>query len=139
LFTLAAGNSIKTIDGYSPARTGHENDKIFTIASFDLGGVGKLDDWSWFSNFTGLKVVDFALPGGGILSMVKDGEYDTYSGTSMAAPHMAGLLVRYLDNGGTQADVDNSILSNGGQVQRDDIYENFIDGDYYDIIIDTVP
>lgn len=135
VFTLAAGNSTKEIDGYSPARVGDGNNKIFTIASFGLGDALRPDDWSYFSNFSGNEKVDFALPGGGILSTVKDGEYKTYSGTSMAAPHMAGLLVRYLEGGGTYLSVDNDILKFGGDVQRDDVFENLI-YDWYDIIVD---
>ena len=30
------------------------------------------------------------------MSSVKNGSYDTYSGTSMATPHMTGLLARYM-------------------------------------------
>lgn len=60
---------------------------IFTISSFANGDV-----WSSFSNF-GNPPVDFAEPGSSIFSTYKDGGYATLSGTSMAAPHAAGLLL----------------------------------------------
>ena len=43
-------------------------------------------------------MVDFAAPGVRILSTYKDGQYAWMSGTSEAAPHVAGLL---LLNGGS--------------------------------------
>lgn len=37
--------------------------------------------------------VDYAAPGVDILSTFKDGGYAYVSGTSMAAPHMTGVLI----------------------------------------------
>lgn len=102
IFTIAAGNSSQDTDYYTPARSSRKaetslssDDNVFTIASFN-----KADGWSGFSNFQGAfsygAYVDFALPGEGILSTYKDGGYATLSGTSMAAPHMAGLIASYL-------------------------------------------
>ena len=36
------------------------------------------------------------MPGVGILSTYKDGGYQSLNGTSMSAPHLAGILVRSL-------------------------------------------
>jgi subtilisin family serine protease len=98
IFTLAAGNSFEDIASHTPARaTTSDSDNIFTIASSWKDKKGK-DLWSDFSNFdlTPLAdgMVDFALLGNSIKSTWKNDGYDTISGTSVAAPHMAGLLVR---------------------------------------------
>ncbi len=84
-FALAAGNESTDAGTKSPASANHAN--IYTISSFANG-----DSWSSFSNF-GNPPVDYAEPGSSIYSTYKDAGYATLSGTSMASPHMAGLLL----------------------------------------------
>ena len=48
--------------------------------------------WSSFSNF-GNPPIDYAEPGSSIKSTWLNGGYNTISGTSMATPHLAGLLL----------------------------------------------
>jgi len=84
-FALAAGNESTDANTKSPASANGAN--IYTISSFAQG-----DNWSSFSNY-GNPPVDFAEPGSSIYSTYKDGGYATLSGTSMASPHMAGLLL----------------------------------------------
>ena len=50
------------------------------------------DNWASFSNF-GNPPVDYCAPGVAVKSTWKDGGYNTISGTSMAAPHAAGVLL----------------------------------------------
>jgi subtilisin family serine protease len=84
-FSIAAGNSSADAGNYSPARVNHVN--VYTIASIDSD-----DRFSSFSNY-GMPPVDYAAPGRGILSTKSGGGTTTLSGTSMAAPHVAGLLL----------------------------------------------
>ena len=84
-FAVAAGNESTDANTKSPASANGAN--IYTISSFANG-----DRWSSFSNY-GNPPVDFAEPGSSIYSTYKDGGYATLSGTSMASPHAAGLLL----------------------------------------------
>ena len=84
IFVLAAGNEADDANLYSPARASGEN--IYSISAIDHN-----DDFAYFSNYG--TPVEFSAPGVSILSTYKNGEYNTFSGTSMAAPHAAGVLL----------------------------------------------
>jgi len=84
LVALAAGNESQDATLVSPASANHAN--IFTVSAFQTG-----DIWAYFSNFG--TPVDVAGPGVNILSTYPGGGLATMSGTSMASPHVAGLLL----------------------------------------------
>lgn len=93
-FSLAAGNESTDANTKSPASANGSN--IFTISASDIN-----DNWAYFSNYSN-PPVDFCEPGVSIYSTYKGGGYTTMSGTSMAAPHAAGLLLLgNIRNGGT--------------------------------------
>ena len=84
-FTLAAGNESSHAGLFSPSST--NGDYVRTIAAMDCNSV-----WAYYSNY-GMPPVDYIAPGTAICSTYKDGGYTSMSGTSMAAPHAAGVLL----------------------------------------------
>ncbi len=84
-FVIAAGNDGSDANNYSPARV--NGDYIYTISAMNSS-----DYFASWSN-RGNPPVDYCAPGVSIKSTWKDGGYNTISGTSMAAPHAAGVLL----------------------------------------------
>lgn len=102
MFTIAAGNESKDANLSSPGRANGAN--IYTVSA-----IGIDDKWAYFSNF-GNPPIDYAEPGVSILSLRLGGGTTTMSGTSMAAPHLAGILLTggVGTNGLAVGDPDNS-------------------------------
>lgn len=115
---VAAGNSNANAANYSPASCNN----VISVAATNRAG-----SRSYYSNFG--SVVDIAAPGGetrtvetgGILSTLNAGastpgseSYDYYQGTSMAAPHIAGLaaLVKSASSALTPAQIESAIKTN---------------------------
>ncbi|MEN8177747.1 MAG: S8 family serine peptidase [Pseudomonadota bacterium] len=84
LFSLAAGNESDDAEDYEPAHIEHAN--VYTISAIDSNDV-----FASFSNWG--DPVDYAAPGVAVLSTRMGGGVTIMSGTSMAAPHVCGILL----------------------------------------------
>jgi subtilisin family serine protease len=84
LHLVAAGNSAFNNDYLPSFPANHSLPNLLSVAATDHN-----DALAEFSQY-GKKKVHLGAPGVDILSTVPGGKYDTYSGTSMATPHVSG-------------------------------------------------
>jgi subtilisin family serine protease len=117
LFVAAAGNGGSDgvgddidVKPFYPARYGNAN--VISVAAITSSGAK-----AGFSNY-GATSVDLGAPGSGIWSTLpgknrKSSAYGSYSGTSMATPHVTGAAALYKAShpNATAADIKNAILN----------------------------
>ncbi|MCR4411149.1 MAG: S8 family serine peptidase [Thermoguttaceae bacterium] len=85
LFVASAGNSNVNADASPSYPAAYDLPEIISVAASDQN-----DAKASFSNW-GATSVDLAAPGVNILSTTPNNTYSFYDGTSMAAPHVAGV------------------------------------------------
>jgi subtilisin family serine protease len=118
LFIAAAGNDGKNTETTVSYPSGYKNENVIAVAS--INSAGALSSWS---NYASTKV-DLGAPGEGIWSTVPVSSrinrktvitsgYASYSGTSMATPHVTGAVALYASThpGATAAQIKAAILS----------------------------
>jgi hypothetical protein len=117
VFTLAAGNA--HIDVALVFPSGHPS--AITVSAFEdydgvAGGLSATAGDDTFANFSNFGAgVNIMAPGVSIRSTVPDGGLANFSGTSMAAPHVAGAAALYmsLNPGASPITVRNALISAG--------------------------
>ncbi|MDT8323714.1 MAG: S8 family serine peptidase, partial [Bacteroidota bacterium] len=104
VYAVAAGNNNYYACNYSPASAPN---------AITVGSTTSSDSRSSFSNYG--TCVDVFAPGSGIYSstMNSTSSYASWSGTSMASPHVAGVAALYLaaNNNATPAQVTSAIVN----------------------------
>ena len=108
IFVAAAGNSANNNDANDSYPASYEVNNVVSVAAIDSD-----QNLASFSNY-GSTSVDIGAPGVGIYSTFKNNGYATLSGTSMATPHVSGVLALLLSH--------QPALSNSAAIQR--IYES---------------
>ncbi|MDO9181556.1 MAG: S8 family serine peptidase [Bacteriovorax sp.] len=86
IFTAAAGNNSANNDSAPSYPASYDSPNIVSVAALTAQ-----NELASFSSY-GRNSVHIAAPGHNILSTIKDGGYEIMSGTSMATPHVSGVL-----------------------------------------------
>lgn len=107
LFVAAAGNNGTNNDATASYPSNYTSANIIAVAAIDNTGA-----LASFSNY-GATTVDLGAPGVGINSTTAYNTYSSYSGTSMATPHVTGGVALYAayHPGSTAATIKSAVLS----------------------------
>jgi len=107
LFIAAAGNSGVDNDTTPHYPSSYDLANVISVAAIEKTGA-----LASFSNYGDLSV-DLGAPGAGIWSTTALNGYSSYSGTSMATPHVTGAVALYASThpGASAAQIKNAILA----------------------------
>lgn len=90
VFTAAAGNSATDNNSEPHYPSNYDVDNVISVAAHNYN-----NELAYFSCY-GSKTVHVSAPGRNILSTTPNNSYDVYSGTSMATPHVSGIIGLYI-------------------------------------------
>ena len=112
LFIAAAGNDNNNNDRSASYPSNYDLDSIIAVAATD-----HRDNRASFSSY-GATTVDLAAPGVSIYSTVRNSGYASYSGTSMATPHVSGVvgLLAAANPSASMAEIKQAILDGADPV-----------------------
>ena len=112
LFIASAGNSSRNTDTTPSYPASYNLANIISVAS-----TTRTDGLSSFSNY-GATTVDLGAPGSDIYSTLPNSSYGTYSGTSMASPHVTGAaaLLWSQNPTWTAQQIKNRLMSTGDSI-----------------------
>ncbi|MBW4447263.1 MAG: S8 family serine peptidase [Spirirestis rafaelensis WJT71-NPBG6] len=133
IVVMAAGNDSGLLPGY-PARYANET-------GIAVGAVDKKNNLASFSNLAGFQPLTYVTaPGVDVYSTLPGNKYTNYSGTSMATPHVAGVVALMLsanpnltdaevrqiltDTSGNSTQATNSNFSLSSTTQSDQLFAN---------------
>jgi subtilisin family serine protease len=107
LFVAAAGNSGTNNDTTASYPSNYDLPNVIAVAAIDKTGA-----LASFSQY-GARTVDLGAPGVGVWSTTAFNTYSSYSGTSMATPHVTGAAALYKSTHptATAAQIKSAILS----------------------------
>ncbi len=109
LFVAAAGNAGSNNDATPSYPASYDIPNVLAVAATDHN-----DGLASFSNY-GATSVDLGAPGVNILSTTRNNTYSTFSGTSMATPHVAGAAALVLSSNSTlsTAELKAALMTSG--------------------------
>jgi hypothetical protein len=112
LFIAAAGNAFQDTDQVPTYPANYPLPNIIAVAASTAQ-----DEFAAFSN-AGRRTTHLSAPGDQILSTTPNNTYSTFSGTSMAAPHVTGVaaLLKAQDSSRDWRAIKNLLLSGGDTV-----------------------
>ena len=113
LFIAAAGNNGTNNDVQAHYPSNYSLPNVIAVAASTVD-----DKLAGFSQY-GFNSVHLAAPGEGILSTTPGGQYASFSGTSMATPHVAGAaaLIKSLNPAYTAEQIKTKLLNTTDSVQ----------------------
>lgn len=112
LFIAAAGNAGRDMDGTPEYPAGYRDPGIIAVAA-----TGCQDNLACYSNY-GKRSVHIGAPGSDIYSTLPGNEYASWGGTSMAAPHVTGVVALLAANDAELEwwELRNLVLAGGDEI-----------------------